>query len=213
MAIDLPKTEKDFFLEYPSFKNVDRDQLDISYSYGESGFFLCGYFNKLPYVDIVTGNCCKGRVTKNRKMIKSNEFWKCFFKGSKLICAEKIVNEKCSERIYVVYERNRIIYYDFFEEDLSRCDIAQYSDENGFIKSYLILSGFSAEEILLLWEKYEYVYDQNGITEMVYTDNWGTNVDYLFCCESGMVEGYFCDNVKYKPRKKVSAFLGKYNDF
>ena len=25
MAIDFPKTEKDFFLEYPSFKNVDYD--------------------------------------------------------------------------------------------------------------------------------------------------------------------------------------------
>lgn len=202
-----PKTESAFRKKFPSFKKMDYYETEIRYAYGESGPYICGCFCPLVYTDLVMGNSRKGTSTKDIKKINSDEYWKCYFEKEKLVYAEGIVRKKISYKTYFVYQENQITIYTYFQKTLSQIDIAKY--KNGYIASYLILYGLTNFDCLVQWEKYDYIYNQNGIYKMTVTDSRGSNSEYLFSCEKGFVKRYCCSDNEYEVKKKVSAFLGQ----
>ena len=202
-----PKTESAFRKKFPSFKKMDYYETEIRYAYGESGPYICGCFCPLVYTDLVMGNSRKGTSTKDIRKINSEEYWKCYFEKDKLVYAEGIVRKKISYKTYFVYQENQITVYTYFQKTLSQIDIAKY--KNGYIASYLILYGLTNFDCLVQWEKYDYIYNQNGIYKMTMTDSRGSNSEYLFSCENGFVKRYCCNDDEHEVKKKVSAFLGQ----
>lgn len=98
-----------------------------------------GYYCPSPIIDIVTGNCNRGRIVKRMtEKARKNISFEYGFKDEKILFVKRKNGEKTYEYEYISYHDNKQIGYSF-DEEMNLIAISECIYLNGKIMSYLLV--------------------------------------------------------------------------